>query len=281
MMKLLAHAKINIGLRIIDKRSDTYHDIETIFYPIHLADELEITKSDKHDFFSNICLEADANLCLRSLHFFCERTGINAEVRIVLKKNIPIGSGLGGGSSDAASVLLALQELYGNPLSEIELHDIAVQLGADVPFFLKRVPSYATGKGEIIEPVDLHIDAFVLTVTPDVSVSTALAYSLVTPTGVKSKSLRDSLLEIGNSYGNFKETIVNDFEIEVMKKFPVISEIKAEMYKQGAQFALMSGSGSSVYGFFETEALATKACDSLNHSFALRSTDITSPHKVT
>ena len=171
-MKLSAPAKINIGLRVIQKRSDTYHDIETVFYPIHLADELEITKSGKHEFYSNIHLDADANLCLRALNFFCERTGINAEIKMVLNKNIPIGSGLGGGSSDAASVLLALQELYGKPLSEIELHDIAVQLGADVAFFLKKIPSYATGKGEILRPVKYKVEKYVLTVVPDFSVST-------------------------------------------------------------------------------------------------------------
>jgi 4-diphosphocytidyl-2-C-methyl-D-erythritol kinase len=279
-VRLLAPAKINIGLRIIRKRSDKYHDIETVFYPIHLADELEITKSDKHEFFSNIHLEADANLCLRALHFFCERTGINAEVKITLKKNIPVGSGLGGGSSDAASVLLALQELYGKPLCEIELHDIATQLGADVPFFLKKTPSYATGKGEIIEPINLRITSFILTVTPNISVSTALAYSLVVPTGAKSKSLRDALLDLGNRYESYKGTIINDFETEVTKKFPVVGEIKSEMYEQGAQYALMSGSGSSVYGFFGNETLAMKACTVLSQEFSLRTTDVTPPQKV-
>lgn len=279
-MKILAPAKVNIGLRVIRKRSDTYHDIETVFYPIHLADELEISKCERHEFYSNIELKADANLCLRSLDFFCERTGMNAEVKIVLKKNIPIGSGLGGGSSDAAAVLLGLQELYGHPLSEIELHDIAVQLGADVPFFLKSVPAYATGKGEVIEPLDLPIESFILTVTPDVSVSTALAYSLVMPTGNKNKSLRDLLLDLGDSYDAYRESVVNDFETEVMKKFPVIGEIKSEMYKQGAEFALMSGSGSSVYGFFKNETLAKNVAETLNQKFALRATDITRPNRV-
>jgi 4-diphosphocytidyl-2-C-methyl-D-erythritol kinase len=279
-LKILAPAKVNIGLRVIRKRSDTYHDIETVFYPIHLADELEISKCERHEFYSNIELKADANLCLRSLDFFCERTGMNAEVKIVLKKNIPIGSGLGGGSSDAAAVLLGLQELYGHPLSEIELHDIAVQLGADVPFFLKSVPAYATGKGEVIEPLDLPIESFILTVTPDVSVSTALAYSLVMPTGNKNKSLRDLLLDLGDSYDAYRESVVNDFETEVMKKFPVIGEIKSEMYKQGAEFALMSGSGSSVYGFFKNETLAKNVAETLNQKFALRATDITRPNRV-
>lgn len=279
-MKILAPAKINIGLRVIRKRSDTYNDIETVFYPIHLADELEISKCERHEFYSNIELKADANLCLHSLDFFCERTGINAEVRIVLKKNIPIGSGLGGGSSDAAAVLLALQELYGKPLCEIELHDIAVQLGADVPFFLKKTTSYATGKGEVLEPINLHITSFILTVTPDVSISTALAYSLVIPTGPKSKSLRDLLLDLGNRYDTYGESVVNDFETEVIGKFPVIGKIKSEMYKQGAQFALMSGSGSSVYGFFENEALVRNAAATLDQKFTLRATDVTYPHKV-
>ncbi len=206
---MLAPAKINIGLRVIRKRSDAYHDIETVFYPIHLADELEIAKSDRHEFSSNIHIDADKNLCLKALHFFCERTGINAEIKMVLKKNIPLGSGLGGGSSDAASVLLALQELFGKPLSEIEVHDIAVQLGSDVPFFLRRTPCYATGKGEILEPMKYSVTKFILTVTPEVSVPTPLAYSMVTPlesasrrdadhpTEIKGKSLRESLLELG------------------------------------------------------------------------------------
>ena len=280
-MKLLAPGKINIGLRVLRKRSDKYHDIETVFYPIHLADELEITKCDKHEFFSNVCLEADANLCLKSLHFFCERTGINAEVRILLKKNIPIGSGLGGGSSDAAAVLLALQELYGNPLSEIELHDIAVQLGADVPFFLKKTPAYATGKGEVIEPTDLNITSFIVTATPDLSVSTALAYSLVKPALTKTKSLRELLQDAQDRYEDYKGAIVNDFETEVIKKFPVVGDVKSGMYEQGAQFALMSGSGSSVYGFFATASKAGKACELLSGKFSLRAIDITSPSSTT
>lgn len=273
----MAPAKINIGLHVIRRRSDRYHDIETVFYPIHLADELEITKSDKHEFYSNVQLEKDANLCLSALNFFCERTGIHAEVKMVLKKNIPIGGGLGGGSSDAAAVLLALQELYGRPLCEIELHDIAVQLGADVLFFLKKVPSCGTGKGELIEPIRYRVERYILTVTPDVSISTALAYSLVTPTGAGEKSLVDSLFEFGNRYTAYKDVIVNDFEIPVFERFPIIGQIKSEMYSQGAEFALMSGSGSSVYGFFESEGATNKALETFGKRFKLRASDITPP----
>ncbi len=276
-MKILAPAKINIGLRVVRKRSDNYHDIETVFYPIHLADELEIVRAVKHEFFSNIDLEADANLCLRALHFFCERTGINAEVKMVLKKNIPIGSGLGGGSSDAAAVLLALQELYGKPLSDIELFDIATELGADVSFFLKKIPAYATGKGEVIEPVKYRVNRFILTVTPDISVSTALAYSLVKPSGEQKVPLHETLLKLGGDFSAYKRAITNDFETPVFERFPVIARIKAEMISAGADFALMSGSGSSVYGFFRTDPDARKVLASIQAKFTLRAGDVTPP----
>ncbi len=277
-LKILAPAKINIGLRVIRKRSDRYHDIETVFYPINLSDELEIEKSSKLEFFSNINLEADANLCLRALHFFCERTGIHAEVKMNLFKRIPIGGGLGGGSSDAAAVLLSLQEIYGMPLSEIELFDIATQLGADVSFFLKKIPSYATGKGEVIEPISYRIGSYILTVTPDLSVSTALAYSIVTPTGKHEPRLDELVLDSGADYSGYRDVIINDFEGPVFEKFPTIGQIKSEMYSHGAEFSLMSGSGSSVYGFFRTEADAAKALDSLCNSFTLRAGNITPPH---
>ena len=276
-MKILAPAKINIGLRVVRKLSDNYHDIETVFYPIHLADELEIVRAVKHEFFSNIDLEADANLCLRALHFFCERTGINAEVKMVLKKNIPIGSGLGGGSSDAAAVLLALQELYGKPLSDIELFDIATELGADVSFFLKKIPAYATGKGEVIEPVKYRVNRFILTVTPDISVSTALAYSLVKPSGEQKVPLHETLLKLGGDFSAYKRAITNDFETPVFERFPVIARIKAEMISAGADFALMSGSGSSVYGFFRTDPDARKVLASIQAKFTLRAGDVTPP----
>ncbi len=276
-MKILAPAKINIGLRVVRKRSDNYHDIETVFYPIHLADELEIVRADKHEFFSNIDLEADANLCLRALHFFCERTGINAEVKMVLKKNIPIGSGLGGGSSDAAAVLLALQELYGEPLSDIELFDIATELGADVSFFLKKIPAYATGKGEVIEPVKYRVNRFILTVTPDISVSTALAYSLVKPSGEQKVPLNETLLKLGGDFSAYNRAITNDFEPPIFERFPVIARIKSEMFSAGADFALMSGSGSSVYGFFRTDPDARKALASIQAKFTLRAGDVTPP----
>ncbi|HEY9165922.1 MAG TPA: 4-(cytidine 5'-diphospho)-2-C-methyl-D-erythritol kinase [Candidatus Kryptonia bacterium] len=276
-MRILAPAKINIGLRVIRKRSDRYHDIETVFYPIHMSDELEISKSDKHEFYSNVPLKEDANLCLRALHFFCERTGINAEVKMVLTKRIPIGGGLGGGSSNAAAVLLALQELYGNPLSEIELLDISPQLGADVSFFLKKIPSYATGKGEIIEPLHFHLKSYILTVTPEESVPTPYAYSLVSPTGALSRTLKETLMSLGDDYSRFPELITNDFEGAIFDKFPIIGKLKSEMYSQGAIFALMSGSGSSVYGFFDTLAKAQSASRYFGQKFSLRASDITTP----
>lgn len=276
-MKILAPAKINIGLRVVRRRSDSYHDIQTVLYPIHLADELEIEKAVKHEFYSNIKLEHDANLCLKALDFFCERTGINAEVKMVLRKHIPIGSGLGGGSSDAAAVILALQEIYGKPLSGIEVLNIAEQLGSDVPFFIKKIPAYATGKGEVLEQLRYRVSVYILTVTPDVSVPTPLAYSLVAPTGQRESSLQESILGLGDDFASYKGVIVNDFEPTIFERFPVIGQIKSEMYSAGADFSLMSGSGSSVYGFFRTEVGAQGALDAMRTKFTLRCADITHP----
>ncbi len=282
-MKILAPAKINIGLRIIRKRPDNYHDIETVFYPIHLSDEIEIIKSDKLEFLSSVAIPSgpsgkmDANLCLRALHFFCERTGIHSEVRMKLRKNIPIGSGLGGGSSDAAAVLLALQEIYEHPLSEIELFDIARILGSDVPFFLNRTPAYATGRGDIIEPIKYSVRQFILTLVPEVSVSTSLAYSIVTPTGTPAENLRDLLRELKDNYSRYTKVVANDFEKAIFEKFPAISQIKGELDHHGAVYSSMSGSGSSVYGLFATGEEARGALDAISARHRLQAADITPP----
>lgn len=276
-LKILAPAKINIGLRVINKRSDGYHDIETIFYPIHLADELELSRAEKHEFYSNVHLDEEANLCLRALNLFCERTGVNAEVKINLHKNIPMGAGLGGGSSDAAAVLTGLQELYNYPLSKIELFDIASLLGADVPFFLYGKPAYATRKGDIFEPIDFKISLVILVVTPDISISTPYAYSLVRPTGHPEKTLKQIITKLSNDYVAFKNAIVNDFEEPLFSRFPILKNLKDAFYKNGAIFALMSGSGSSIYGFFEDENSALKALQNIKDSFEIRAYDISYP----
>jgi len=143
------------------------------------------------------------------------------------------------------------------------------------------VPSIATGKGELIEPIKYRVERFILTVTPDLSVSTALAYSLVTPTGRGESSLAKLLLELGDHYQKYKDYIVNDFEESMFEKFPVIGKIKSEMYSHGAEFALMSGSGSSVYGFFKSRTDTEKAADSLRSNFVLRAADVTPPVTLT
>ena len=171
-----------------------------------------------------------------------------------------------------------------NLSAKSSLHDIASQLGADVPFFLKKIPSYATGKGEILQPIKYSVGKYILTVVPEISVPTPLAYSMVTPiedplrgTGTKNKTLCDLLFDPVQNISSYRDVIVNDFETAVFEKFPVIAEIKSELYHHGAEFALMSGSGSSVYGFFATEELARKTSEVLTNKFKLRATDITPP----
>ncbi len=270
-------------MRIIRKRPDGYHDIETVFYPIHLSDEIEISEGERVEFYSNVALHNDkkdgteSNLCLRALRSFCERTGINAEVKIRLQKNIPLGSGLGGGSSDAAAMLKGLQEIYGDPLSPIEMLDIARLLGSDVAFFLNGSPSYATGRGDVIEPLRYSIRQHILTLTPDISVSTAFAYSVVTPTGLPAKSLREALRELDDSYSRYNGVIINDFEGVIVDSFPVIGRIKSELENLGASYVSMSGSGSSIYGFFSTEDEAANARDIIGAKYKLRAGDITPP----
>ncbi len=276
-MKLFAPAKINIGLRVIRKRPDGYHDIETIFYPIHLADEVEISIAARHEFYSNIHLDQEANLCLRALNLFCERTGVNAEVKIKVHKNIPIGAGLGGASSDAAAVLTGLQQLYNHPLSKIELFEIASLLGADVPFFLYGKPSYATRKGDILEPIDFSISLPILLATPNISVSTPYAYSLVKPIENREESLKKIITTLSNNYRMYTSAIVNDFEDVVFPKFPILKKLKEAFYQNGALFALMTGSGSSIYGIFEHEISALKALEKIKKEFEIRAFDITLP----
>ncbi|MGB9591094.1 MAG: 4-(cytidine 5'-diphospho)-2-C-methyl-D-erythritol kinase [Candidatus Kryptoniota bacterium] len=276
-MKILAPAKINIGLRIIQERPDGYHDIETIFYPIHLADELELSIAEKHEFYSNVDLDQETNLCLRALNLFCERTGINAEVKIKLNKKIPIGSGLGGASTDAAAVLTGLQELYNHPLSKIELFDIASLLGADVPFFLYGKPAYATRKGDLIEPINFHISLPILVVTPNISVSTAYAYSLVKPNDTWRETLKQIITKFSGDYRTFSNAILNDFESVIFQEFPLLKKLKEALYENGALFALMSGSGSSIYGIFEDENSALRTVERIKADFEISALDITLP----
>ena len=246
-MILFPNAKINLGLHIKSKRADGYHDLETIFYSVNYCDILEILPSDQLAFTSSgIDIPGKGNLCLDAYNLLKNDFNIPA-VQIHLHKIIPIGAGLGGGSSDAAFTLKGLNKLFGLQLNTEQLKTYAVQIGADCPFFIENKPMLATGIGEILESIELDLSAYhIAIVKPNIHVSTKEAYSLVTP-NESLISLRDLIKSPVKEW-----QLQNDFEQSVFAKYPAIKDLKNSLYEQGAVYAAMSGSGSSVFGLFES-----------------------------
>jgi 4-diphosphocytidyl-2-C-methyl-D-erythritol kinase len=256
------NAKINLGLHVIEKRADGFHNIETIFYPIGWCDILEIVKSDSLKFKKTgirISGESKKNLCLQAYQLLKDKYDL-PPVNIHLHKIIPIGAGLGGGSSDAAHTLLLLNKIFDLAISETDLIGMASTIGADCAFFIKNNTVFATGKGDVFETVDLKLPGLqLLVVKPDVGVNTASAYK-----GVKPKLPLSTLKEtVAKPAETWKEVLANDFETTVFKKQPVIQYIKEELYNSGAVYASMSGSGSAVYGLFKTTDALLLAKDKL------------------
>lgn len=246
------NAKINLGLNVVERRADDYHNIETIFYPIGLHDVLCVEPSDTCSDYSfsasGISLGGDPeeNLIIKAYRLLRAQYQFPA-VDISLLKQIPFGAGLGGGSADAAFMLKALNEEFQLKITAKKLEQLAAKLGADCPFFIKNKPVYATGIGTIFSPVNISLKGYwLLLVKPDIHVSTAEAYSGITP--APSEIPLTTLIQ--QPIADWKDLIKNDFEKTVFEKHPAIAELKSEMYKLGATYAAMSGSGSSVYGIF-------------------------------
>jgi 4-diphosphocytidyl-2-C-methyl-D-erythritol kinase len=256
-----APAKLNIRLKITGRRSNGYHELVSIMVPVDLFDRLELIPrssgiSLKGEGFS---VPADeSNLAFKAAHAFFGRTGIDAGVSIRLIKNIPVAAGLGGGSSDAAFTLRALNDLYSTPLSEPHLAEVAVGLGADVPFFLHCRPSLATGIGEILEPIENWPKLWYVIVTPPIRVSTAWVYE-----NLKLALTKGEWAYIVNTlkkeHHRVSDILENDLETVTAHHFPVIQTIKKLLLEMGAEGALMSGSGPSVFGVFTTEEQALRA----------------------
>ena len=251
------NAKINIGLNVVERRSDSYHNIETVFYPIGLSDVLEVVPSETCSDYSfssaGITLDGDPedNLIVRAYRLLRSEYQFDP-VDITLVKQIPYGAGLGGGSSDAAFMLKSINELFSLKITTKKLEKLASILGADCPVFIRNKPVFATGTGNVFTPIKLSLKGyFLLLVKPDIHVSTPEAYSLIAP-----EKPEISLLSLINTPINeWKETIKNDFEKSVFGKHPAIAEIKNKLYNMGAMYASMSGSGSAVYGIFETQPM--------------------------
>ncbi|MBO7231186.1 MAG: 4-(cytidine 5'-diphospho)-2-C-methyl-D-erythritol kinase [Bacteroidaceae bacterium] len=247
------NAKINLGLDVVEKRPDGYHNLETVFYPIPLHDILEITKCDDEFSFTmhNAVFEGgdNDNLVVKAYNLLAEEYKI-PKVRISLYKNIPTGAGMGGGSADAAFALKMLNEIAELNLCDEKLEEYAARLGADCAFFIKNKPSYATGIGNILTPITCDLTGYYMVVVkPDVHVSTKEAYAYVNP-----QYPENALAEIiKRPVEEWNGLMKNDFEKSVFAKFPSIKDVKEYLYDLGAVYASMSGSGSAFFGIFKNE----------------------------
>lgn len=255
-------AKINLGLNIVSKREDGYHNLETVFYPIPLYDALEIKYMDEKFPSQVACdlkvtgnaVECDEqnNLVVKAYNLLAEDYKL-PRVHAHLYKHIPSQAGLGGGSSDAAFMIRLLDERFRLNIGNPEMEKYAARLGADCAFFIEAEPAYAEGIGDELMPVDGpkgNLNGYYLAIVkPDIAVSTKEAYAAITPTDT-SKSCREIVRQ---PIETWKEELVNDFEAPIFKLHPELAEIKEKLYQQGAQYAAMSGSGSALFGIFETE----------------------------
>jgi len=244
-------AKLNLGLNIIRKRPDGYHDLETIFIPLLLSDKISFSKSNEYAFRTDSILlnELNDNLILKAVRLLEELTSRKFILDIYVEKNIPIGGGLGGGSSNAAIALKTINKLFDLRLDYKVLADLALQLGSDVPYFLNPIVTYAESRGEILHPFILEISYPILVVNPRIKIDTGWAFKKIRPVH-PIMNLRDILKKVLIDFDRLKSYVKNDFEAVVFKEFPLIEQIKEEFYQQGAEFALMSGTGSTVYGIF-------------------------------
>ena len=248
-MLLYPNCKINLGLRVVGKREDGYHDLETIFVPIYrLHDVLEISPADTFSFIQDglkvDCLPEE-NLIIRCYRRMAEKYPQIGPVNIRFQKKIPFGAGLGGGSSDAAHTALALNELFSLGLTKDQLVQEVRPLGADCPFFIYNTPCYAEGIGDKLTPIDLDLKGVrIIMIKPNEGVSTKEAYSGI----VLHPEAKGNVL---------KGEYINDFEATVFPKHPLIADIKKRLLDAGAYYASMSGSGSTVFGFFKNDAEGT------------------------
>ncbi|MFA6469806.1 MAG: 4-(cytidine 5'-diphospho)-2-C-methyl-D-erythritol kinase [Bacteroidota bacterium] len=266
-MKVLAHAKINIGLHIVGTRPDGFHNIETVFHRINLFDEINIENSDDISISSsNASIPTDSNnLCWKAVDFVKKELGIDAGARIDIKKNIPVGAGLGGGSSDAAAILRCLPQLWGKNIDQTLLESIGLRIGSDVPFFLKDTSAYAEGRGELLRPIALTIPQWIVLVNPNIHISTPWAYKRLAEKRNGTFPFRPKMIDLFNA--SPRQAILtadNDFEEIVFEEHLKIKKIKMQLQELGAVLALMSGSGSSMFGLFDDMISALKAVEFFN-----------------
>lgn len=249
-MILFPFAKINLGLNVINKRHDGFHEIETSMVPIPLYDVLEVKVQKKFQFFQTgikFNNHNEDNLCVKAYNLIKTNYDIDP-VYIHLHKNIPIGAGLGGGSSDSAYTLKALNDLFKLNISNEELKILSKELGSDCPFFIDSTPQYCTGRGEIMQKSNIDLsDFYIKLIYPSLHISTQKAYSLIK----KYASLQTYFNLNKMVPSDWKNNLINSFEIPLFKEYPELKKIKENLYNEGAFYASMSGSGSSIFGLFK------------------------------
>ncbi|KAF0141238.1 MAG: 4-diphosphocytidyl-2-C-methyl-D-erythritol kinase [Stygiobacter sp.] len=260
-IEIKAPAKINIGLDVLSKREDDYHNLNTLFYPIlDLFDVLIFERSERFEFICNASSipNDESNLVVKAAKLLENFSGKSITAKIELRKNIPSQAGLGGGSSDAAATLISLNEMFQLGIKYVKMLELSLELGSDVPFFIKAKPAIGTSRGEALKMVNVDIEEPILIVNPGINVSTKEAFSNIKGNDAASDFI--ALITEGKfSYSLARALIKNDFESNVFKLYPEIGEIKKTLYDCGALFALMSGTGSTVYGIFSNIEAAEKA----------------------
>lgn len=254
------NAKINLGLNIVERRPDGYHNLETVFYPIMgLTDVLEIvpaTTTRLHCYGRTVDCPEEKNLVMKACRLMQREAGV-PEVDMHLYKHIPDGAGLGGGSSDAAHAMLMLNQMFGLGIGREQLAQMAATLGADCPFFIYNKPVMATGIGDVFSPASVGLGGYtLLLVKPEVSVPTAVAYSRVSPQPSQSRLTQQLSLPVEQWQA---AGVRNQFEPSVFAAYPQLAAIKSELARSGALYASMSGSGSSIFGIFDNANLAEAA----------------------
>ena len=267
-MTIRANCKINLGLFVTHKREDGYHELQTVMLPVKgLYDVIHVERMEGEGVaFEGIGIEVDCpaekNLCVRAARLMQERYGVGG-IRITLDKRVPFGAGLGGGSSDATAVIVAVNDIYNLGLDKPTLAMLASELGSDTPFFVYNTPQLCEGRGEIMSPIEVDLKGLWLAVAKpnNDGVSTKEAYS-----GIKPKMPSESLTELlKRDRAEWQGSVVNDFEPHIFAAHPVIAELKQKMLDAGALYAAMSGSGSAVFGLFSEQPHLDLGADTFLH----------------
>lgn len=260
-MQLQAYAKINLDLKILGRRDDGYHEVRTILQTIDWADDIQIETADRFEFIEHGVEAGENNLVVKAVRGFEDLTGEVVRARIELRKNVPAGAGLGGGSADAAVTMLGLQRLYGKQMGQAELHRALALLGSDVPFFMTGGRGLGTGRGDEITSVGDDTDYALVVVVPPISISTLEAYSWLTESDKSNTINRFCAQQVP---GSAEDEPGNDFESVVFPRHPLLSEIKSEMLRAGARRAALSGTGSAIFGIFGSTEEAARALPRLS-----------------